>query len=123
MSISMTVQGLDVLTEEMKAQEKKFVKKLRAGLGRGGALLLRESLQIVPIDKHFLERSGETHLEGVGFNSAAVVSYSTAYAIYVHEDLNARHKPGRTAKYLETPLRTKRKPIQQSVLSGMESVS
>lgn len=40
-------------------------------------------------------------------NERAVVSvgYTQAYAVYVHEDLEAKHKPGKTAKYLETPLR------------------
>jgi hypothetical protein len=32
-----------------------------------------------------------------------VVGYTAAYAIYVHEDLKARHSPGKTAKYLEKP--------------------
>lgn len=30
-----------------------------------------------------------------------VVGYTQNYAVYVHEDLNAKHKKGRTAKYLE----------------------
>ncbi len=36
---------------------------------------------------------------------SAVVGYSTAYAIHVHENLEAFHKNGQ-AKYLEEPART-----------------
>lgn len=36
---------------------------------------------------------------------AAIVGYSQRYAIIVHEDLTARHKEGKTAKYLEGPAR------------------
>ena len=37
--------------------------------------------------------------------SKTVVGYQMPYAIYVHEDLTARHAPGKTAKYLERPAR------------------
>ena len=34
-----------------------------------------------------------------------VVGYATNYAIYVHENMKARHAPGKQAKYLEQPAR------------------
>ena len=42
------------------------------------------------------------------FNSqelSAVVGFTQTYAVIVHEDLGARHKEGKTAKYLERPAR------------------
>lgn len=36
---------------------------------------------------------------------SATVSYSTKYALFVHEDLEAKHKTGQ-AKYLEAPARS-----------------
>jgi IS1 family transposase len=38
-------------------------------------------------------------------NQSVVVGYTQKYALYVHEDLNARHAPGKQAKYLEDPAR------------------
>src|SRR5207247_1020288 len=38
-------------------------------------------------------------------DAKVAVGYSTGYAIYVHEDLEATHKPGKQAKYLEAPAR------------------
>ena len=40
-----------------------------------------------------------------GGNATAVVGYTASYAIYVHENLTAHHKPGKQAKFLEAPAR------------------
>lgn len=40
-----------------------------------------------------------------GDDVSVVVGYEAQYAIYVHENLEARHKPGKQAKYLEQPAR------------------
>jgi len=37
--------------------------------------------------------------------TSVVVGYTANYAIFVHEDLKARHAPGKQAKYLEQPAR------------------
>lgn len=36
---------------------------------------------------------------------SVVVGYQANYAVYVHENLEARHAPGTQAKYLEQPAR------------------
>lgn len=41
----------------------------------------------------------------VDSNVDCVVGYTASYAIYVHENLTAHHKPGKSAKFLEIPLR------------------
>jgi len=82
------------------------------GLKQGGLFLQRVSQKIVPIDKNVLRPSANTrNVGGKGFAADVVVSYSTEYAVYVHEDLQAKHKPGKQAKYLEEPARTKRGEI------------
>lgn len=83
--------------------------------------VLYESLKLVPIDTGDLANSAQAYVEGVGFNSVGVVSYSTSYAVYVHEDrskahgetFNARHsweiatgaertrRPQESAKFLQ----------------------
>ena len=37
--------------------------------------------------------------------------YFAEYAVYVHEDMNARHAAGTSAKFLEKPAREKRTEI------------
>jgi hypothetical protein len=41
----------------------------------------------------------------------AMVSYDTPYAVRQHEELQWRHAPGRTAKYLENSLNAARPEI------------
>lgn len=63
---------------------------------------LSASRQRVPINEGTLERSGATSVDEATMTAA--VAYDTPYARRIHEDLNARHSPGRTAKYLESVL-------------------
>lgn len=116
----MSVQGVKEIARAIKRHEKAAVKGLRKGLYRGGLFLQRESQLIVPVDTSALKNSANTRLTGQGLSSAAVVSYSTEYAVYVHEDLEARHKPGKAAKFLEKPLREKRGRIMEIVEEGIK---
>ncbi|MFH8403738.1 hypothetical protein ACH4FX_03045 [Streptomyces sp. NPDC018019] len=79
---------------------------LRQAAARGALLgaehVLQLSRQLVPIEEGTLERSGATSVDAR--RGTAAVSYDTPYARRVHEDMTARHDPGRTAKYLERVL-------------------
>lgn len=48
---------------------------------------------------------GERVKQARSANVSAVAGYTQTYSVYVHEDLDAAHAPGKTAKYLEAPLR------------------
>ncbi|MEV0988013.1 hypothetical protein [Streptomyces sp. NPDC049949] len=64
--------------------------------------VLAASRQRVPIAEGTLERSGATSVDDATMTAA--VSYDTPYAARVHEDMTARHSPGRSAKYVEAVL-------------------
>jgi len=51
-----------------------------------------------------------------GRNASVIVGYTANYALYVHEDMEARHAPGKQAKYLEQPARELN---NSGVLSGL----
>lgn len=106
-----TVQGLKALEVATKKYGRAAKAGLRAGLYNAGLFLQRESQMIVPIDTGDLRRSANTRPDG----DDVVVSYGTDYGIYVHEDLEAQHKPGKEAKFLEKPLREKRGRIAEIV--------
>lgn len=57
-------------------------------------------------------------------NPAVVVGYSAYYAIYVHENLEAKHKKGKVAKFLERPLNDYRADlfniIRKDAVKGMK---
>lgn len=82
----------------------RITKQLEEAASRGLKLaaehVLKESRTEVPIQEGTLERSGVASVDGL----KAAVSYDTSYAQRVHEDMTARHDPGRKAKFLEDPL-------------------
>lgn len=94
---------------------------MERGLKRAGLWLLRESMKIVPIDTSALKNSGPnvTRAEGFGFDTVMIVGYGQDYAIYVHENLTARHAKGKQAKFLEEPARTGRQAMGDIVKQEM----
>lgn len=109
----MSVQGVKEIKMALESHQKATERGNKAGLIKAGVFLQKESQEIVPIDKNFLRPSAETIWEGEGFNTVVSVGYTASYAIYVHEDLEARHKPGKSAKFLEKPARTKGKRMAE----------
>ena len=81
------------------------------GLKQAGLFLQRESQLVVPVQLGNLKNSAYTRARGQGFTTVVRVGYTAGYAIYVHEDMNARHNPGQTAKFLQRPAREKRSEI------------
>ena len=79
---------------------------VHAAAARGVAIaaehVLGEALKLVPIEEHILEVSGTVVTDPANLQAAVV--FDTPYAVAVHEDMTARHDPGRSAKYLETPM-------------------
>jgi hypothetical protein len=49
------------------------------------------------------------------------VGYEAPYAVYVHENLEAYHKPPTRAKYLESPARRLRKKMTEIVLRSVKA--
>lgn len=117
----MSVMGLKEITVQLEKHKKATAQGVRVGMRRAGLLLQRESMLIVPVDKNFLRSSAleVTRMEGEGWESEMTVGYGTDYAVYVHENLEARHKPGTSAKYLEKPLREKRDLMAKIVVEAI----
>ncbi|MFD6889296.1 hypothetical protein [Streptomyces sp. NPDC059957] len=83
------------------------------GLLLGAEHVLGASRQRVPIAEGTLERSGATSVDEATMTAA--VSYDTPYARRVHEDLTARHSPGRSAKYVESVLPESADAVQELI--------
>ena len=93
---------------------------------RAALMLKRNSQKIVPVKTSNLKGGAfADQVEGTsGFLIVMEVGYVADYAVYVHEDLDAHHKPGKTAKYLEIPLRALdlEKFVRDAVLQKAEAV-
>jgi hypothetical protein len=103
----------------IKVDKRAFDTNLRRGMQQferrqavtltGVATVVREEAnKIVPVDTGQLQDSGRV-LPPVGAGtpvSSVTVRYGDEkayYALIVHEDLEMRHDPGKTAKFLEKP--------------------
>ena len=110
------VSGVKEIKASIKVLKKAGGKGIERGLKRAGLFLQRESQKIVPIETGTLKGSADTRSKGRGEKTEVTVGYyDTDYAIYVHENLEARHKPGKQAKFLEEPLRNKRERLREIV--------
>lgn len=107
------IEGVNAIIKNLRKQKGIKGKNVLRGMKKAGLFLQRESQKIVPVDTGALKNSAftrtvkgkaERNTKGqfVG-NNVVVVGYTQLYAIYVHEDLNATHQPGKEAKFLEKP--------------------
>jgi hypothetical protein len=116
-----TISGVNNILGNIKKYKNITARNTRNGLVKGGLFLQRESQMVVPVDLDILKPSADTrNVGGPGFTADVVVSYTTEYAVYVHENLDARHKPGKRAKYLEGPAREKKNEIFQIVANEIK---
>jgi len=106
------VTGVRSVLTRLKGARNFVDSKMEIGLKKGGLFLQQQSQEIVPVLTGNLKNSAFTrNVGGKGSDADIAVGYTANYAVFVHEDLNARHKPGKMAKYLEKPAREKRKEI------------
>lgn len=115
-----TVQGSKKVQAALDGHRDHVEGNLPRALLMGALFLQRESQKIVPVDTGLLRNSANSRVETLGRQVTAIVSYGTDYGIYVHEDLEARHKPGKQAKYLSDPLVKHQKKIADIVKQNLK---
>lgn len=128
-SIGKSVHGevsADIWRQKVNRGFKNESKRVRDAAERGVRkaikLLFKASQNIVPVDTGRLKGSGKIVESGRGtsrFNAKIV--YRAPYAIYVHEDLTARHKPGQFAKFIEAPARILRPAMLAIIRAEIEA--
>ena len=106
------ITGVNKVLGKLKATSTVLSVEVGARLMMAGLFVQRESMKIVPVDTGNLKGTASTrNVGGIGWATDIVVAYSAEYAVMVHENLTARHKPGKRAKFLESIIREKRKEI------------
>lgn len=116
------IEGTDKLRKKLKVASKGVDTRFTQALYIGGLFLQRQSQEIVPIDTGNLRGSAFTRPESDAPKPTVKVGYTASYAVYVHEDKNARHEEGKMAKFLEIPLRLYRSRIVQLVRKKMKGL-
>lgn len=102
------VKGVSSIISALQKAGKDKIQAVSNGLLMGGKFLQSESQKVVPVLTGNLRGSAFTRRID---DKTVAVGYSASYAIYVHENLDAQHKTGKQAKFLEEPARTKRSEI------------
>jgi hypothetical protein len=101
-----TLRGLDRLLAQYQ-RGMRAAPHLAQAVFAEATVVLNESKKLVPVDTGALRASGMVEAPKISAAETSVtVSYGGAaagYALYVHEDPNAAHAPGKTFKFLEIP--------------------
>lgn len=87
------------------------------GLRAGGEVVLQESDERVPLETGALRSSGKVSVDRAGLKAA--ISYDTPYAVLVHEVMDNAHDAGRSAKFLETALMSRRDDAAEAVAESI----
>ncbi len=107
-----TMTGVPKVLARLKTSKLTLAAGVERGLKIGGHYLQRKSQLVVPVDTGNLKGGAFTrNVGGKGFKADIVVGYVADYAVTVHEDLQAKHKKGKQAKYLEEPARREKGEI------------
>ena len=99
--------GADQLTRTLRALADRALALAAGALYREAERIMTEAKGRTPVDTGALRASGQVQPPEVAGSRVSVTlgfgNNSVAYAVYVHENLTARHPVGE-AKYLERPL-------------------
>lgn len=103
------VFGLQKILSNLDKEAKRIEGLTMAGLFEAGLKVQKVAQDRTPVDTGNLKGSAYTRKEG---ELSVVVGFGAAYAIYVHENLEAHHETGQ-AKFLESALRDNRDEIRR----------
>lgn len=124
MKVNVSLIGVNTVVQNLRTVKKDKVKALSRGLKKAARFLLAESQKIVPVDTGALRRSGFVRMRWEGTRrSEVVVGYVMDYAIWVHERLDLRHAPGKSAKFLEIPARRFAKRMRDIIAAEISGMS
>lgn len=88
-----------------------------AGIGKSLDHVLADSLRLVPLEYGELQASGRVENRGYSghIEYGGPPCEDPIIAIVQHEDLDMRHKAGRSAKYVEIPLLTNADKVHMTI--------
>lgn len=121
MEVRVELEGAERLARMFqKATSSDTLRELEQAVFGTANAVLNESKKIVPVDTGTLKDSGRVERPKVDSDGIEVeITYGGAasdYALIVHENMNARHQDGKTAKYLEIPVKAAEATFVKDVL-------
>jgi len=109
MKMSVQMDGARELNELLsRVASFGFVKEFEQAMFATANEVLNQSKKIVPVDLGALKDSGKVEKPKRSTTGVSVeITYggtSAPYALYVHEDPSAQHKPGKSYHFLKIPV-------------------
>ena len=137
-------EGTQQVHERLDLYDQAAIDAAKYAMVENTEALLGKAMRIVPHDKGMLEGSGSARVNEVevahgnddgsmsqngmppgavpGSTIVGTVSFNTPYAARQHEELSYRHKEGRQAKYLESPLKEFISRFAQNIANAIKGV-
>jgi hypothetical protein len=116
------IETKNEVSENIKKIAISFPSFARTALFNAGLFVQAEAQKRTPVDTGYLRSSAKTRMEN---DYTVLVSYDAAYAIFVHERTNLRHKVGE-AKFLQNAIDKNksqiRKIIENTIINGKRRV-
>lgn len=144
LKLQLIVEGIDETIVGLDQWDQQAINAAEHAMVENTEDLLGKSMRIVPHDEGMLEGSGSAQIQGQevahgtddgkmtqtgaapavfpGVTITGEVSYNKPYAARQHEELGYRHKEGRQAKYLETPLKGMVKNYAKNIADAIKDV-
>jgi hypothetical protein len=98
-------RGIGYTSNFIKMKKGQSRIKLRAAIKAQCAEIAEQSMSIVPVDEYELIKTAYVEVKKQGSGYVGEIGYLSPYAVVQHETSWFKHKPGRTWKYLEKPLK------------------
>jgi hypothetical protein len=103
--ITKTITDTKDIVRDMKRMQMIYIQNIGDVLWEESQLVMNMSLDQCPVEFGKLRASGRVDEPEYSYNKTSIrMGYSTEYAIYVHENLQARHLAPTKAKFLEDPV-------------------
>lgn len=106
------IPGLIRLDEDVRAA---YVNENRYEMEK----VLTEAKKQVPVDTGNLKNSGFLEVQAKSNGVDVSIGFRSDYAVYVHEDLHAKHPGGGNAKFLENPMKRAMRNWDERVAKGV----
>jgi len=124
--MTIKIRGLKGVTEALKKHPELITRTVEIELFKQGNIIMTQAKELTPVLTGALRSSGYVEspkrvkdkiLVTMGFGGTA-----QKYAVYVHENMTARHNPPTQAKFLETPARAAKRRIRTGLVNAVSKV-
>jgi hypothetical protein len=118
------VTGVERVLKSVQKKRREDAVSIAEGGQKAGEIGLKKALYYCPIEKGPLRASGRVETEGKGRGAETRIEFGgpeAPYALWVHQDLDAKHDPPTCALFLERAVRETRGAMTKAYQGQFEA--